>query len=392
MSQPERGPSCDPAVPWAPSTMPAFRSGPPYLMAEAIEREPDVVEAIVRASRNAAGALADMLRAAAGSGWPPVIVGCGTSEHAARAAAAIWQEAWRSAGLPGPGPLARQAFEAAHDPWAGATVGISHEGGSQATVDALRAAARAGARTGIITAGANSPGADAADITLCTGQLDLSWCHTIGYVSPLAAAVVIANRLSRRDSHAAAVRAPLDAGLARRDAAHALGRALTSSSTLVVTASGADRAAGRELALKIEEAAYVPTAYRDLETMLHGHIPALDASTGLVLILADPRDLGERSARARQMLAAVARVGVRSGAILVAAADPGIAGGLTPAGRVVIPDPVALAPAAGALLATAVPLQLATYGLALARGTNPDVLRRESSAYRAAADVADSPQ
>ena len=56
---------------------------------------------------------------------------------------------------------------------------------------------------------------------------------------------------------------------------------------LIVIASGADRVAGRELTLKIEEAAWIPTAYRDLETFLHGHLPATDERTGLVLVLTE---------------------------------------------------------------------------------------------------------
>ena len=56
---------------------------------------------------------------------------------------------------------------------------------------------------------------------------------------------------------------------------------------LIVIASGADRPAGRELVLKVEEASWLPSAYRDLETFLHGHLPATGTDTALVLILAD---------------------------------------------------------------------------------------------------------
>ena len=143
------------------------------------------------------------------------------------------------------------------------------------------------------------------------------------------------------------------------------------------------------MTLKIEEAAYVPTAYRDLETMLHGHIPALDVGTGLVLVLSDRERLDVRVARARQVLAAVARVGVRPGAILTATSAAGIPAELTPAGRVVVPDPAGLPGPVASLLATAIPLQLTTYHLALALGTNPDALRREFTVYRAAADKAE---
>ena len=60
-------------------------------------------------------------------------------------------------------------------------------------------------------------------------------------------------------------------------------------------ALSADRPAGRELVLKLEEASWLPSAFRDLETFLHGHLPSIGASTGLVLILTDP---AARDARA----------------------------------------------------------------------------------------------
>ena len=390
MSERDPRPSCDPGHPWGWAPMPPLRSAPPYLMADAIDREPAMAERLaVDASRSGARAIAALLREGAATGWPTAVVGCGTSEHASIGATAIWREGWRAAGLPGMGAVARQAFEAAREPWPGPVVGISHEGGSRATIDAMGAARALGGRAGLLTAGANSPAAAAADAILCTGELDLSWCHTIAYVMPLVASAVVADVLAGRVTDPAAVRAPLEHGLRAADAARELARQLASVRTLVVAASGADRAAGRELCLKIEEAAYVPAAYRDLETMLHGHIPSLDVGTGLVLVLADAHDLEARAARARQLLSAVARVGVRAGALVTASASVALPSALTPAGRVVVPDPEGLSTPAAALLATAVPLQLTTYHLALALGTNPDALRREFAPYRAAADAAE---
>ncbi|HXQ95550.1 MAG TPA: SIS domain-containing protein [Candidatus Acidoferrales bacterium] len=386
-------PSCDPSHPWAPAPMPALRSGPPFLMADAIEREPALAERLFTdaPASDAATEIADLLRSSASTGWPTTVVGCGTSEHAAMAAAAIWRDAWRECDLSGPGPLARQAFEAALDPCPGALVAMTHEGGTLATVDAMRAARQHGARIGLVTAAANSPAASVADACLCTGELDLSWCHTIAYVMPIVAAALIADRMAGRATAPGSVRAPLDAGLAAGEAAQALGRELAASRALVVVGSGVDRAAGREMALKIEEAAYVPTVFRDLETVLHGHIPSLDVGSGLVLILSGGDGLEARAARARQVLTAVSRVGVRCGAILSAPADAAIRAALTPAGRIVVPQPHGLAGPVASLLATAIPLQLATYHLALALGTNPDALRREFPPYRAAAHVGEVP-
>jgi fructoselysine-6-P-deglycase FrlB-like protein len=150
-----------------------------------------------------------------------------------------------------------------------------------------------------------------------------------------------------------------------------------------------DRPAGRELTLKVEEASWLPSAYRDLETFLHGHLPATDRSTGLVLILAD-RDRGrERLERAGQALAAARGIGLRTAAILSADADAGLPAVLTPAGRLVTPDAADLPAPVAALLATSTPLQLLTERLARARGTNPDLIRRNDPAYLGAATVAE---
>lgn len=391
MIRSEPRPSCDRTQPWDWLPMPPLRSGPPYLMAESIEHEPELAQRLATdpALAHDADALAALLRTGSDTGWPPVVVGCGTSEHAAMAAASIWRTAWRAQGLAGSGPLARQAFEAALDPWPGVLVGVSHEGGTRATIDAMVAARGAGARVALVTAGANGPAGSVADVCLCTGDTDLSWCHTIPYVGPIVAATLVADRLAGTATTPGALRAPLDAGLASADACVALARELASSRVLVVVGSGNDRIAGREMALKVEEAAYVPTVYRDLETMLHGHIPSLDVGSGLVLILTHRDHRAERAARARQLLAAVGHVGVRAGAILTAPAAEAVPEALTPAGRVVVPDPEGLQDAAAALLASAVPLQLTTYHLALALGTNPDVLRREFRPYRAAAAAAE---
>jgi fructoselysine-6-P-deglycase FrlB-like protein len=160
---------------------------------------------------------------------------------------------------------------------------------------------------------------------------------------------------------------------------------------VLVIASGADRVAARELVLKIEEAAWQPAAMRDLETFLHGHLPASGPETALILVLADPSARTERVRRGRQALAAARVLGLRTGAILAAGAAPGIPDELTPAGRIVIPEAAALGRAAGTLLGTAGPLQLLTLAIAGRRGTNPDPIRRDDPRYLRAAEVADDP-
>ena len=154
-------------------------------------------------------------------------------------------------------------------------------------------------------------------------------------------------------------------------------------------ASGADRPAGRELVLKVEEASWLPSAYRDLETFLHGHLPATDSTTGLVLILTDREHRAERIARARQALAAARVIGQRAAAIVSADVDAAIDPDLTPAGRLVVPEARALPSPVASLIGSATPLQLLTERLARARGTNPDPIRRDDPVYVAASDAAE---
>src|SRR5262249_40574269 len=144
--------------------------------------------------------------------------------------------------------------------------------------------------------------------------------------------------LSSRSLDPEAARDLLSAGTRDESSAEAIAATLGGCRELITVASGADRPAARELALKIEEAAWLPTTMRDLETFLHGHLPAMDRSTGLVLILADRADRAARIERARQALAAARVVGIRAAAILAREADAALGAALTPAGRLVVDE------------------------------------------------------
>ena len=163
------------------------------------------------------------------------------------------------------------------------------------------------------------------------------------------AAASVGAHLSGRPLDAAAIQDLLAAGSRDERGAERIAAALAGASNLLVIASGADRPAGRELVLKVEEASWLPSAYRDLETFLHGHLPATDASTGLVLILTDRERRAERVARARQALAAARVLGLRAAAIVSAEVDEALDPALTPAGRLVVPEaPDLPAPGRGA--------------------------------------------
>ncbi len=405
-----------PPDPWAYLPQPSRRDGPPWWMTEMIAAEPALAGRVLRrlgvvrrssgvpgiparlevpGRDTAAGRLAFAIRGTLEKGEPVVVTGCGTSEHGAQAFAAVVGEAAARGGIRGAGQpgsvLAVQALEAALAPQRGGlAIGISHEGATEATLAALDAAAAAGARTAAVTVHPAAP-IGRFGIVLATGEIDRSWCHTIGYLSPMLAAVAVGAALTGEPDEAdpAPVRSLLEAGLAQTAAAEGIAAELAAKREVIVVGSGADRPAARELALKIEEATWLPTTARDLETFLHGHLPAMDDETGLVLLLGDRDGRAARSGRAQQAMAAAGRVGVRAAGILAADLDAEWPAFLLPAGRVIVPEAPSLPAPVAALVGTATPLQLVTERLARARGTNPDPIRRDQLPYREAATLAE---
>ena len=422
--------------PWAESAMPLLREGAPWHMTEMIEAEPALaVRILERLKRDgSARRLADLVAATFDAGRPIVVVGCGTSEHGAQAVAAQLRMglqlrdlvARHGDGQPVDGddsldvltvaagdrgaPVAIQAFEASllHGlARGGLAIGVSHEGGTWATIQALERAGLGDARVALITAARQSPAALGADVVLDTVELDQSWCHTVGYLSPIVAGLATSIELldaadpqspAQRAEYAEQLRELLADGLSPSSVAatEALARELAKAERIVVIASGVDQIAGRELALKIEEGAHLPAILRDTETVLHGHLAGMGDGTGIIAIAAD--DDGQEDSRARrlnQALRAVRELGLPAGAIL----GPGLGDhyddlidpDLTPAGRIVVgrQQHGGFAGPGRSLLATAVPLQLLTERLARERGVNPDPIRRDDPRYLRAAGVAD---
>jgi len=381
------------ADPWDYAPTPTLRAAPPYHMTDMIAAEPALARRVVErlAGPGPAADLAAAIRATIEAGDRVILTGCGTSEHGALAAAEILREAAGTAGLDGSRITAEQAFELSlAAPARGLVIAVTHEGATRATNAALGAAHAAGARTAVLTVSGRSPAGGLADIVVETGELDHGWCHTVGYISPILAASAVGAHVSVRRLDAVAVADLVGAGTRDESGAERIAGELADAAHLLVIASGADRPAGRELVLKVEEALWLPSAFRDLETFLHGHLPATGADTGLVLVLTDRDRRPERLARARQALAAARVVGLRAGAILSAEVDAELDPDLTPAGRLVVPEAAALPSPVAALLGTTTPLQLLTERLARARGTNPDLIRRDDPVYLAAADAADA--
>ena len=291
------------------------------------------------------------------------------------------------------GSASEQAFELALAPPArGLVIGVSHEGATRATNAALGAARAAGAQTAVITVSAGSPAAALAGIVVETGELDHGWCHTIGYLSPVVAAAAVGAHLSGRTARPCRAW-PTWSPMARATPLARSGSPPGSPTPRTCSSSRPGRT-GRRAASSCSRSRRQPGCRPPTAISRHSCTATCRQPAGTrASSSSSPIAIGgpERLARARQALAAAKVIGLRAAAIVASGVDAELDPVLTPAGRLVTAEAPDLPAPVAALLGSATPLQLMTERLARARGTNPDLIRREDPVYLAAADAADAP-
>ena len=367
-----------------PAVYPEIRSAAPWVMEDMIEAQVRLPEMLGGSLAGSVPRLVEMLHAAVGAGEPVVVSAVGTSGHSARAVALILNGVMgESAVAAGPAEARESADQALAPRRKGLCIGISHGGLSASTVRALGAAREAGAKTALITAAGDTPARDIADVVLTTPLRDKSYCHTVGYTAPVLAGFYLASACRQEEFPAAGLAGYLRELLTMRSRALEIGRALGQAERLVAAGSLIDVPTARELALKVAEAAWIPTAMLGVEDTLHGHLVAHDANSALVVVVTGGPGAGRAAEGAHQLLMAARRIGLQTAAILSPDREGAILSEDVTAGKLVIP-PAALPELVTSLLGGAVALQLLTVGLVHARKTNPDLLRREQAPYREA--------
>ena len=269
-----------------PAVYPELRSAAPWVMEDMIEAQVMLPEALGDSLASSAPQLVEMMHAAADAGEPIVVSAVGTSGHSARAVALILNGAMgESAVAAGPAEARESADEALAPRRRGLCIAISHGGLSTSTVRALAAAREAGAKTALITAADNTPARDIADVVLVTPLRDKSYCHTVGYTSPMLAGFYLASAYRQEEFPAAGVGRYLGELLTMRTRALEIGGELGKVERLVSAGSLVDVPTARELALKVAEGAWVPTTMLGVEDTLHGHLVAHDANSALVVVV-----------------------------------------------------------------------------------------------------------
>ena len=367
-----------------PAVYPELRSAAPWVMEDMIEAQVMLPQALGESLASSAPRLVEMLHAAADAGEPIVVSAVGTSGHSARAVALILNGAMgESAVAAGPAEARESADEALAPRRRGLCIAISHGGLSTSTVRALAAAREAGAKTVLVTAADNTPARDIADVVLVTPLRDKSYCHTVGYTSPMLAGFYLASAYRQEEFPAADLGRYLGELLTMRTRALEIGGELGKVERLISAGSLIDVPTARELALKVAEGAWVPTTMLGVEDTLHGHLVAHDANSALVVVATGGPSADRAAEGAHELLMAARRIGLQTAAILSPDLEGAILSEDVTAGKLVIPH-AALPELVTSLLGGAVALQLLTVGLVHARKTNPDLLRREQAPYREA--------
>jgi glutamine---fructose-6-phosphate transaminase (isomerizing) len=194
-----------------------------------------------------------------------LFTGCGTSFHAAQAAADL------AGGEP------RQALELVlrQEP-ADLLLAISHEGTTALTTEAVRAFR---GETWLLTGAAQSPLASLVDeVVQVAPEIEESYCHTKSYTVVLAGCAAMAGH--DVSGIASAVGAALEAGGELEPSDH---------ERWLVVGAGRDWPTAQEAALKLREGTFVAAEAYHAEQLLHGHLAAIDETVRAIVLEGEGR-------------------------------------------------------------------------------------------------------
>ena len=355
------------------------RQGHPYLMYDAIMRQPEAMDEMLAKHTNTvqpvAAELAKKRRV--------YLVGIGTSWHAALVAGHWFRK------FAGDGPVieVRHSFEfCAYPPALGADDGvivISHRGTKTYSFLALEMAKSSGAYTVAITSTDPGPRIAVADAQLQTVAQERSAAFTISYTSGLMTLGMLAAALGSwtdQSGDVAQLRARLEEIPAKAEQVTArltelqrAARRFQSRERFICAGWGPNTASAYEVALKIKETSACDSEGLQIEQLLHGPFCSVDQKC-LMTLVAPP---GPGYERAMNVARASTAVGAPVWA-LVQEGDTLLSDLCTE--RFALP----VVPEFWSPLVYVLPLQLFTYYLAVARGAHPDLFQQNNPRQAAA--------
>ncbi|MBE3561403.1 MAG: SIS domain-containing protein [Ktedonobacteraceae bacterium] len=348
-------------------------------MYDAIQAQPQAFASVVK---HVAGD-AERIAARMAGAQRIFLIGIGTSLHAAQAAYHLLQHYHLSTPV-----QVMQAFDLAlYGPALSAedcVVLISHRGTKRYGLAAIQRAREAGCYTVLITGEGEPESAHYADDVIKTVAQDRSSAHTVSYIGAQAALAVLAAACGRRQGEPVQstfleeeIPAIMRACLHTEEQVRALAQERRQHRRIWLVGGGPSSITAQEIALKIKETSYLQAEGMTVETMLHGPFQCVEPQDLFVLIA----PAGPAQERMGELAAMVQAVGAPY--VLV---DDGSAAALRQQAVAVISVP----PVAEAFTTVTgvIPLQLWSYYLALACGTNPDGFRLEDPRFARAYQLA----
>jgi fructoselysine-6-P-deglycase FrlB-like protein len=130
------------------------------------------------------------------------------------------------------------------------------------------------------------------EVIVCTPQIERSWCHTASYTSAVAAiAALHGDDISELP---AAVERALEQTVEPFDEARVL-----------IVGAGRDWPTAQEAALKLREGAWVDATAYQTETLLHGHLAAVDETVRAYVLEGEGPGAARPSQRRRSAAASI---------------------------------------------------------------------------------------
>jgi len=264
-----------------------------------------------------------------------------------------------------------------------AVIILSHTGITKCTIDALEFARRAGALTIGISGENEGEAMRSVDFLIPTCEQEVPFAYTKSLTSALArlASFSIAFAEIRSEKNFVAKNSLsgipdlMQQALGLEAKMKDVAREIADRRRIILIGTGPSWPTAREVALKIKETSFAPAEGEQTEQLRHGPFSEIDERMTLIALLAG----GPADERTRMVVRAAGETGAHRIVFHVPAARPDDSAD----------DWIAI-PAVDEWLSSflfLVPLQLLTYFLALARGTNPDHGRLDQPAHARARKI-----
>jgi glucosamine--fructose-6-phosphate aminotransferase (isomerizing) len=352
-----------------------LRTQHPFHMYDAIIAQPQAWTSIIQCTRP----LAEQITPRLAQAQRIFIVAIGTSFHAAQ----VGYHLFRYYNVAVPVQPIHSFDFALYGPNLSASdcvIVISHRGSKRYSLEAIKRAREAGCYTLLITGEGTPSTMQYADATIKTTEQDKSSAHTVSYTGALAVLSCLAEALGQQrpspiflqEEFPAILRTCLEADTQMA----ALANAHLKHRRIWIVGGGPSAITATETALKIKETSYLQAEGIPVEVMLHGPFQCVEPEDLFILIA----PTGPAQARVLELAAMIKAVGsplilVSDGTATSIQQDAAGVCNILPA-----PEPFTA-------LTCLIPLQLFSYHLALARGTNPDGFRLEDPRFAQAAKL-----